>query len=34
MGKEKLAELNGMADHHDSEDAVAAAVLSKVIEGL
>lgn len=35
MGKEMLAELNGLADHHHGiEDAVALAVLNGVIEGV
>ena len=32
--KTMLAELDGTADHHDIEDAVAAAVLNRVVEGV
>jgi hypothetical protein len=33
-GKEMLAQLNGLATHQDIEDAIAAAVLNGVIEGV
>ena len=32
--KTMIAELDGTADHHDIEDAVALAVLNGVIEGV
>lgn len=34
MGKEKLAEVNGLADHQDIQDAVTVAVLNVVINGV